>query len=237
MNLVAIAIVSLGFTPSARLDLRLNDRWTTLATQSFVPANSEDLKEEEQRFTYQIKEQVTGVKRDEFDIEARSRLLKHRFGGEDLPPSKGAPDLVEKWRVQPSGFRNFEPARFADSVEFRLARLSWVGFPATASTLPMAWKVRWPGYAEWAPPAEVTLKRTGATIRLDRQCIRIQFQFTELEGRAPIRASGTLEIDEQTGILMALALTSDQAPIPGGTDLQRLTMSVEVTDLKLQRRD
>jgi len=236
MSLLVIAIGSLIGPAATKLDLKLGDRWTYQVEQSLIPLDAEDPKEEEQRFTYRFGVNVTGVKRDEYDLEVRSKLMKHRFGGEDLPNSADGSDLVEVWRMKPGGFRVFEPDRYSDAAEYRLSRLSWFGFPG-AGKPDNAWNVRWPGFdSQFAPPAQSSYQRAGATTRLGRSCTLYRVEFRELGTSHPMQASGKAEVDEKTGILMYLELRGTNAPMPGGNERQRLEWKVEATELKLRPR-
>lgn len=237
MSLIVIAIGSLLGPVATKLELKLGDRWTYQVEQSLTPIDAEDPREEEQRFIYRFGMNVTGVKRDEYDLEVRSKLMKHRFGGEDLPNSTDGSELAEVWRMKPGGFRVFEPDRYADSAEYRLSRLSWFGFPSSAKTEVAAWSVRWPGFdSQFAPPAQVNYQRTGATTRLGRPCTLYRVDFKELGMTHPMQASGKAEVDEKTGLVLYLELRGSNAPMPGGSERQRLEWKVETTELKLRPR-
>lgn len=233
MIVLATTILGLAVAPSARLDLRLNDRWTYEVEQRFIPHDAVDRNEEEERFTYRFSLRVTGVKTDEYDLEARSRLVKHRFGGEDLPPSSGAKDLVESIRVRPDGMRHVRLDRFADPVEFRISRLTWFGFPSTGRPQNQ-WTVKWPGHAEFrVPAAEVSYRKVGSVQRLGRRCSQYEVGYRETGSEAAIAVSGRADVDEASGIVLRMSLAGAEVPIPGGTAKHEFRMELEVQEAKL----
>lgn len=227
------AVATLVATP-LKLELRLGDAWTYRLEHGFVAPDSTNVAEDEERFTFLHRMRVSGVKTDEMDWESRSRLVKHRFGGEDLPGVSGTPDLVQKWQVKPDGSRWTELDFNLSPSDFRLARLVWVGFPKDPAA--DQWKATWPVTGEhWAPTATASYRKIGKTERLGKPCILLDVKFQEGESGS-MSASGRLEVDQGTGILMAASLKATGAPVQGGLETRNLDVRLEVTELKLVAR-
>lgn len=231
---LAIAIIGAGFQAPEALKLALGDRWTQEIEQRFLSQEPGTVEEDEERFTYRYRFQVTASKRDEFDIEARSRMIKHWFGGESLPMPAKVEDLIETWRLPRTGGRQFEPGRYDEPAEFRIARPLWFGF-SDGKKAGSEWSVRWPGFdSHWAPAAESKFKMMGITRRLDRPCALVQVEYRELGIEKPMRATGRLEVDCDSGLIVAATVTATNAPIPGGIELQKLSISMKTTEFKVK---
>jgi hypothetical protein len=227
-------IVPLLLFATTALNLRVGDQWTYRIEQSFLPIDVSDPNEEEERFTYQFKIEVLDRDGDGFKMESKSRLLGHRFGGENLPGTEKTPDLIEDFVLAPSGAHSFTVERYSSAPEYRLARLSWFGFPP--KNLSDAWEAEWPVVGDyWANGATVSYKRIGKTERLGRTCSLFEEHFSE-KGPKAMTASGRVDVDDVTGIVMALNLRAENASLPGGTEPHRLTIKLEATELKLKKR-
>lgn len=233
---IAIALTLAAYQAPSPLNLSIGDRWTQEVEQRFLSQEPGTVEEDEERFTYRFRFTVTASKRDDYDVEAKSRMIKHWFGGESLPMPAKVEDLVETWRLLRNGGRNFEPGRYDDAAEFRIARLLWFGRRDGRDDR-REWVVRWPGFdSHWAPAAEVAFQALGSVRRMDRSCSLVQMEFRELGIDKPMRASGRLEVDRESGLVIGATLSASNAPIPGGTELQRLDVSVKTTELKLKSR-
>ena len=226
MIAAALAIV-LG-SADLKLDLRAGDQWTCRLEQSFLPRDSTNPAEDEERFTYQFIWKAVGPRSGGYALESSSRLLSHRFGGELLPGGDDKNDLIVRTVVGPDGRRTASVERFSNPDEFRLSRLTWIGFPPAAGS--ERWKVAWPAVGNfWACGADVEFRRIGKTDRLGRSCALLDVRYAEKD-LAPMRAAGTFEVDEESGILLAADLKADDAPLPGGTEPHRLTVKLQATE-------
>jgi hypothetical protein len=63
----------------------------------------------------------------------------------------------------------------------------------------------------------------------------LEVKFQEGESGS-MSASGRIEVDQATGILMAARLKAIGAPVPGGLETRNLDLKLEVTELKLVAR-
>lgn len=227
---------ALGWTllvsPAPKLDLRLGDAWAERIELSFAPEDSSG-DEDEERFTFERRVRVVAVKTDEMDWESSSRLVKHRFGGEELPPPS-TPSLVEKMAVRFDGQRTKPVDVNLNASEFRVGRLAW--FASPPENAPSEWKAEWSMVENhWAPRVWLSYRQIGKTKRLGRDCTLFETSFVE-DVSSGMRASGRVEVDDASGLVTAVDLKATKTPVPGGIETLGLKFKLEVFELKLVRR-
>lgn len=218
--------------PPTTWRLSLGDSWRFRLDQTFVPMESPE-PEDAQQFVFEGSVKVTGIKTGGFDFERTSRLTRQMLGTDLLPPIPNAPNRVEPLRFATTGIGVDEPDRYADEAEFRLSRLLWFAFPKVGADT--FWTATFPEIRPgWGPEVVGEYRRAGKTECLNRTCIRYNVRYTERRQLEPMSASGHIDVDEVTGLLMAASIEAKNAPIPGGELVQRLTVKYEVSDLKLE---